>query len=159
MIEEELLKRLINDLLDLDDLLLGMDSGGAVCEMHLNHPPLVKYDKLWMYLESDDWHLHLPLENVSGVQIVESSDHGHENIPKVFYVRFGGASRETLMRFYFSNPWLNEKEEVTEFQKHKLTIFERFRDKYVACAGVEGVTRDKTGSYTFSGSIKTHWDI
>ena len=145
MIEEELLKCLINDLLDTDDLLLVMDSGGSVCEMHLNDPPVVKYDKSWLYLEVDNWHLHLPLANVSGVQVVENSDHGHEKIPSVFYVRFSDASEETLIRFYFSNPWLNAKEEVTEFQKHKLAVFERFRDKYVGCGGVKSVMRDKTG--------------
>jgi putative heme iron utilization protein len=93
----------------------------------------------YVTIEADNWHLHLDLENVTGVQFVEAESHGDM---RSYYVRFSGPGYEdTLVRSYFSNPNLDDNEKRTEFQLKKLKAFEEFRDRYVGREGIVFVTR------------------
>lgn len=93
----------------------------------------------YVTIEADNWHLHLDLENVTGVQFVEAESHGDM---RSYYVRFSGPGYEdTLVRSYFSNPNLDDNEKRTEFQPKKLKAFEEFRDRYVGREGIVFVTR------------------
>jgi putative heme iron utilization protein len=93
----------------------------------------------YVTIEADTWHLHLDLENVTGVQFVEAESHGDM---RSYYVRFSGPRYEdTLVRSYFSNPNLDNDEKRTEFQPEKLKAFEEFRDRYVGREGIVFVTR------------------
>ena len=93
----------------------------------------------YVTIEADNWHLHLNLENVTGIQFVEAESHGDM---RSYYVRFSGPGYEdTLVRSYFSNPNLDDNEKRTEFQPKKLKAFEEFRDRYVGREGIVFVTR------------------
>ena len=85
--------------------------------------------------------MHVNLEAVEGVQFVEADDRLHDGIARLYYARLGGASEDTLLRFYFPNPWLDADERPTEFQSEKLAVFEEFRDRWVGRSGIEFVRR------------------
>ena len=138
---QDIIKRLITELTTSDRMLLVIDSGGAVSEMHLRDIVAPEYKGEWAPIESSDWHVHLNLATVDGVQFVENSDHGHEVMPKLYYVRLSAADGVTLIRFYFPNPWLDEQETPTEFQPDKLRFFEDFRDRYVDDKNIRYVKR------------------
>ena len=135
------IKTLVTELVTSDKMLLVIDSGGAVSEMHAIGMPEPEYKGQWATIESKEWHVHLNLATVDGVQFVENSDHGHEIMPKIYYVRLSAADGVTLVRFYFPNPWLDDDENVTEFQPERLRYFEEFRDRYVGKDGVVFVRR------------------
>lgn len=40
------------------------------------------------------------------------------------------------------NPWLDDREQPSEFQQEKLDVFEAFRDRYVGRGGIVSATRD-----------------
>jgi hypothetical protein len=98
----------------------------------------------YVTVEADNWHFHLSLENVTGIQFVVAESHGDMHS---YYVRFSGPGYEdTLVRSYFSNPELDDNEKRTDFQPEKLKVFEEFRDRYVGREGITFVERPrKTG--------------
>ena len=93
----------------------------------------------YVTIEADNWHFHMALEDVTGIQFVEAESHGDMHS---YYVRFSGpAYGDTLVRSYFPNPNLDSNEKRTEFQPEKLKAFEDFRDRYVGREGIEFVKR------------------
>jgi hypothetical protein len=89
-------------------------------------------------IEAENWHFHLGLDNVTGIQFVEAENHGDLHS---YYVRLSGPEYEdTLVRSYFPNPNLNGNEKRTDFQPERLKAFEEFRDRYV---GREGIVFDQ----------------
>ena len=89
--------------------------------------------------EAANWHFHMALEDVTGIQFVEAESHGDMHS---YYVRFSGPGYEdTLVRSYFPNPGLDSNENRTAFQPEKLKAFEDFRDRYVGREGIEFVKR------------------
>ncbi len=97
----------------------------------------------YVTIEADNWHFHLGLDHVSGIQFVEAESHGDM---QSYYVRFSGAEEDTLLRSYFPNPYLNDDEKRTEFQPEKLKAFEEFRDRYVGRDGIVFVKRPRQTS-------------
>ena len=136
------LTQLIRDLIDISDMLLVIDSGAAVAKMHADSMKKLDLEGRWAMLESDGWHIHLDLDAVGGIQFVEAVDRFHEGIPKLYYVRASDADDRTLVRFYFPNPWLDEREQPADFQPEKLALFEEFRDRYVGTAGIVSAAKD-----------------
>ena len=137
-----ILEQLIGELVSIDQMLVVMDSGGAVAEMHARRMKEPEFKDGWAMVESQDWHIHLDMNTVDGVQFVEAEDHGHD-IPKLYYVRLSDSKGNTLVRFYFPNPWLDETEKPTEFQPERLRLFESFRDRYVGKEGIVFVQRPR----------------
>ncbi len=96
-------------------------------------------DGKYVTIEADNWHFHLALEDVTGIQFVDAESHDDMHS---YYVRFSGPGYEdTLVRSYFSNPNLDDNEKRTEFQPEKLKVFEEFRDRYVGQEGIVSVIR------------------
>ena len=93
----------------------------------------------YVTIEADNWHFHMALEDVTGIQFVEAESHGDMHS---YYVRFSGpAYEDTLVRSYFPHPNLASNEKRTDFQPEKLKAFEDFRDRYVGREGIEFVKR------------------
>jgi putative heme iron utilization protein len=91
-------------------------------------------------IEADNWHFHVKLDDVSGIQFVEAESHG-DLIS--FYVRFSNDKEETLLRGYFPNPYLDEDQNRTEFQPDKFRRFSETRDRYVGNEGIVFVKRPR----------------
>ncbi len=101
-------------------------------------------DGKYVTIEADNWHFHLALEDVTGIQFVDAESHGDMHS---YYVRFSGPEYEdTLIRSYFPNPNLTDDETRTDFQPEKLKAFEEFRDRYVGREGIVFVERPKQSS-------------
>ena len=133
-------QKLIADLVDTRQMLFVINAGGAVSEMHAGESDEVQFEDNWATLESQGWHLHMNLSEIDGAQFVEAEDAYHD-FPKLYYVRFSNADGDTLIRFYFPNPWLDENENRTDFQPEKLKLFEEFRERYVGKSGIVFVER------------------
>ncbi len=89
-------------------------------------------------MEADNWHFHLDLHSITGIQFVEAESHGDL---LSYYVRFSGTQEATLVRGYFPNPYLADDFKKTELQPEKLRAFEEFRDRYVGRDGIVFVRR------------------
>ena len=86
-------------------------------------------------IEADNWHFHLGLDRVTGIQFVEAESHGDL---LSYYVRFShdtADKEETLVRSYFPNPYLGPDLKRTELQPERLRAFEEMRDQYVGREG------------------------
>jgi len=98
----------------------------------------------YVTITADNWHFHLGLEMVTGIQFVDAESHGDMHS---YYIRFSGPEFEdTLVRSYFPNPYLDDNETRTEFQPEKLKAFEEFRDRYVGREGIMFVERPRQSS-------------
>ncbi len=136
-----ILQQLLSELLAVEGIMLVMDTSGAVSEMHVRNPDVLRVEDGWATIETEDWHVHANLAAVEGVQFVEADDRFHDGIARLYYARLGGASEDTLLRFYFPNPWLDDDDRPTGFQAEKLAVFEEFRDRWVDRTGIEFVRR------------------
>ena len=135
-----IVKRLLEELLSLKGMLVVVDSGGAVAELHPPAGMKPEFEDEWAMLEAGAWHVHLNLRSIDGVQFVEAEDKFH-SFPKLYYVRMSDADGRTTIRFYFPNPWLDDDERPADFQPEKLRLFEGVRDRYVGTGGVVFVRR------------------
>ena len=138
--DSSIVKRLLEELLALQGMLVVVDSGGAVAELHPPAGMKPEFEDEWAMIEAGAWHVHLNLRKIDGVQFVEAEDNLH-SFPKLYYVRMSDADGGTTIRFYFPNPWLDDDERPTDFQPEKLRLFEGVRDRYVGCGGVVFVRR------------------
>ncbi len=138
--DNAILEQLIGELLTTKDMLVVIDSGGAVAEMHPSSLIEPQFEDGWAMVEANGWHVHLNMTTVDGAQFVEAEDNYHD-FPKLYYVRLSDALGNTIIRFYFPNPWLDENENRAEFQPEKLRAFEEFRDRYVGKSGIAFVRR------------------
>ena len=98
----------------------------------------------YVTIEADNWHCHLDLDLVTGIQFVVAESHGDMHS---YYVRFSGPEFEdTLVRTYFPNPSLDDNEKRVDFQPEKVKAFEEFRDRYVGREGIVFVERLRQAS-------------
>ena len=98
----------------------------------------------YVTIEADNWHCHLDLDLVTGIQFVVAESHGDMHS---YYVRFSGPEFEdTLVRTYFPNPSLDDNEKRVDFQPEKVKSFEEFRDRYVGREGIVFVERPQQTS-------------
>ena len=98
----------------------------------------------YVTIEADNWHCHLDLDLVTGIQFVVAESHGDMHS---YYVRFSGPEFEdTLVRTYFPNPSLDDNEKRVDFQLEKVKAFEEFRDRYVGREGIVFVERPRQTS-------------
>ena len=98
----------------------------------------------YVTIEADNWHCHLDLDLVTGIQFVVAESHGDMHS---YYVRFSGPEfEETLVRTYFPNPSLDDNEKRVDFQPKKVKAFEEFRDRYVGREGIVSVERPRQTS-------------
>ena len=134
--DAEVLRDLISELLATKEMLVVIDSAGAVSEMDTSEVAEPEFHDEWANIESHGWHLHLNMNSVDGVQFVEAEDQRHDSIPRLYYVRLSDAEGRTVIRFYFPNPWRDDNRKPAEFQPEKLRFFEQFRDRYVGRVGI-----------------------
>ncbi|MXY46540.1 MAG: hypothetical protein F4Y44_06035, partial [Chloroflexi bacterium] len=85
MMDKETIETLITDILGCEGMLLVIDSGGAVSEMHA--PPMVttEFAGRWANIEAGEWHIHLDMDSIAGAQFVENSNHAHESSKAKLY--------------------------------------------------------------------------
>lgn len=154
--DRKVIKELIEELLGCEGMLLVIDSGGAVSEMHAPLAIEMEFDGRWATIEAGEWHVHLDMDAVKGAQFVVNSNHGHESMmPRLYYLRVSGADEATLLRFYFPNPWLDDDERPTEFQPERLRLFEDFCDRFVGRDCVVFVERTAEGDTYYEEPVKS----
>ena len=133
---------LIRGLAGVERMLFVVGGGSCVSEMYCDGRTEPEFHGGWGMIESGPWHLHLDMGSIAQAQFVEAEDHG---APVLYYVRFSDEAGETLLRAYFPSPYLNEDEELVEFQPSKLAAFEEMRDRFVNGEDVVFVRRPKGG--------------
>ena len=134
----EITLELLKELTKSESMMWVVGGGQAVSENHAHGIKEPEVSKGWATIEADNWHFHLPMDAVDGIQFVEANSHGDM---KSYYVRFSKGWDETLVRCYFPNPYLDDNEKRTEFQPDKLAVFEAMRDRYVGRDGIVFVER------------------
>jgi putative heme iron utilization protein len=119
---------LIKELSQNEDMMWVVGGGEVVSENNSKGIKEPEVGNGWVTIEADNWHFHLKLESINGIQFVEANSHGDL---KSYYVRFSKDWEETLARCYFPNPYLDGDHNRVELQTDKYQIFEETRDRYV----------------------------
>ncbi len=127
----EMALELIRELTKNDKMMWVIGGGNVVSENDskgIKEPEVSGHN---ITIEADNWHFHLGLDQVTGIQFVEAESHGDL---LSYYVRFSNDTadkEETLVRSYFPNPYLDADFKRTELQPDRLKAFEEMRDQYV----------------------------
>ena len=137
---------LLQELAKNDKMMWVVGGGDVVSENDSKgiKEPEVSGDNITM--EADNWHFHLRLDKINGIQFVEADSHGDL---LSYYIRFSNDSEEkedTLVRSYFPNPYLDADFNRTELQADRLKAFEQMRDQYVGREGIVFVRRPRQPS-------------
>jgi hypothetical protein len=95
-----LINELVSDILDIDDIMLSVNSGSGICEVRIEQGLPVRIKDKWMTIgnEEKSWHIHLNLDNVKTAKFVteirESGMNGYS-------VRFFDSNSNVAMRANF----------------------------------------------------------
>ena len=129
---------LIRDLVTIDKAMWVVGGGEVVSENNTRGIKEPEVSRGYITIEADNWHFHLGVDSVTGVQFVEAESHGDL---KSYYVRFSKGMEATLVRCCFPNPYLDDNNKRTELQPEKFKVFEEYRDRYVGREGIIFVRR------------------
>ncbi len=129
---------LLRELARNDRMLWVVGGGGVVSENNSKGIKEPEVDGNYVTMTADNWHFHLGLDTITGIQFVEAETHGDL---RSYYVRFSDAEEQTLVRGYFPNPYLDGDLNRTELQPEKLQDFVDFRDRYLGREGIVFVRR------------------
>ena len=130
----ELIKELAKD----ERVMWVVGGGPVVSENNSKGIKEPEFSSGYLTVEAGNWHFHVPVDKVTGIQFVEAESHGDL---LSYYVRFSGDGEETLLRGYFPNPYLDENLKRTDLQPDKMKAFEDMRDKYLGRDGIVFVRR------------------
>ncbi|PKB64040.1 MAG: hypothetical protein BZY80_03875 [SAR202 cluster bacterium Io17-Chloro-G2] len=129
----EIALELVTELAKDDKMMWVVGGGDVVSENDSTGIKEPEFSNGWVTVEADNWHFHLGIDTVTGIQFVEAESHGDL---LSYYVRFSNEKEETLLRSYFPNPYLDENQKRTELQPDKMKVFEDMRERYVGRDGI-----------------------
>ena len=129
----EIALELMNELAH-DEAMMWVVGGGLVVSE--NHAKGIKAPRRHgdsVTIEADNWHCHIRLPDITGIQFVETKSHGDR---LSYYVRFSGDGEATLLRSYFPNPYMDENLNPTPLQPERLKAFTDLREQYEGRDGI-----------------------
>ena len=121
----DLVKELVSDLLDIDDIMLSVNSGSGICEVRPERGLPVRIKDKWMTIGNEDksWHIHLNLDNVKTAKFVtEIRDSGMNG----YSVRFFDSSGNIVMRANFVKMY----DENGNLRSTNLSMYDELFTKY-----------------------------
>jgi putative heme iron utilization protein len=98
----DLIKELVSDILDIDNIMFSVNSGSGICEVKSERGLPVRVKDKWLTIGNDDkpWHIHLNLENVKMAKfIIEERQSGMNG----YSIRFYDSQGNIIMRANFVN--------------------------------------------------------
>ena len=102
-----LIYELVSDILDIDDIMLSVNSGSGICEVRIERGLPVRIKEKWMTIGNEDksWHIHLNLENVKTAKFVtEIRESGMNGYSVRFFDSNGNiAIRANFVKMYDDN--------------------------------------------------------
>jgi len=103
----ELINKLVSDLLDIDDIMLSVNSGSGICEVRPERGLPVRIKDKWMTIgnENKSWHIHLNLDNVKTAKFVTEIRESGMNGYSVRFLDSNGniAMRANFVKMYDEN--------------------------------------------------------
>ena len=96
----DLITELVSDILDIDDIMLSVNSGSGICEVRIERGLPVRIKDKWMTIGNEDksWHIHLNLEGVKTAKFVSEI---RESGMNGYSVRFFDSNGKVAMRANF----------------------------------------------------------
>ena len=101
-----LINELVSDILDIEDIMLSVNSGSGICEIRIERGLPVRIKDKWMTIGNEDksWHIHLNLDNVKTAKFVSEV---RESGISGYSVRFFDSNGNIAMRANFVNMYDN----------------------------------------------------
>jgi putative heme iron utilization protein len=99
-----LIKELISDILNLDDIMFSVNSGSGICEVKTERGLPIRVNDKWMTIGYEDksWHIHLNLELVTIAKfVIETRQSGMNGYSIRFFDSTGNiALRANFVKMY-----------------------------------------------------------
>lgn len=121
----DLIYALVSDLIDIDDIMLSVNSGSGICEVRPERGLPVRIKDKWMTIgkEEKSWHIHLNLDNVKTAKFVtEIRDSGMNG----YSVRFFDSKGNIVMRAHFVKMY----DDNGNLRSANLNIYDELFTKY-----------------------------
>lgn len=121
----DLIYELVSDLIDIDDIMLSVNSGSGICEVRPERGLPVRIKDKWMTIgkEEKSWHIHLNLDNVKTAKFVtEIRDSGMNG----YSVRFFDSKGNIVMRANFVKMY----DDNGNLRSANLNIYDELFTKY-----------------------------
>lgn len=104
---QDIIKELVSDILNIDDIMLSVNSGSGICEVRAERGLPVRIRDKWMTIGNEDksWHIHLNIDNVKTAKFVtEIRESGMNGYSVRFFDSKGNiAMRANFVKMYDDN--------------------------------------------------------
>jgi putative heme iron utilization protein len=102
-----IIKELVSDILNIEDIMLSVNSGSGICEVRTEKGLPVRIKDKWMTIGNEDksWHIHLNVDNVKTAKFVtENRESGMNGYSVRFFDSRGNiAMRANFVKMYYDN--------------------------------------------------------
>ena len=126
----DLIKELVSDILDLDDIMLSLNSGSGICEVRTQRDLPIRIKDKWMTIGNEDksWHIHLNLDNVKTAKFVKEV---RESGMTGYSVRFFDSNANIAMRANFVKMYSDNGNLLSEKSSRYDALFTKYGKKEV----------------------------
>lgn len=104
---QDIIKELVSDILNIDDIMLSVNSGSGICEVRNERGLPVRIKDKWMTIGNEDksWHIHLNVDDVKTAKFVtENRESGMNGYSVRFFDSKGNiAMRANFVKMYDDN--------------------------------------------------------
>jgi len=125
-----IIKELVSDILDLDDIMFSVNSGSGICEVKSEKGLPVRINDKWMTIGDEDklWHIHLNLENISMAKFVKE---GRQSGKNGYSIRFFDTTGTIAMRTNFVKMYDDAGKLIVEKSKRYEELFAKYGKREV----------------------------
>lgn len=123
-----LMKELLSDILDLDDIMFSINSGSGICEVRTERGLPIRISDKWLTIGYEDksWHIHLNLEQVTTARFVtETRQSGMSG----YSIRFFDSKGNIALRANFIKMYDNDGNLIPEKSMKYDKIFKKYGKK------------------------------
>lgn len=123
-----LIKELLTDILDLDDIMFSINSGSGICEVRAERGLPIRISDKWLTIGYEDksWHIHLNLEQVTTARfVIETRQSGMSG----YSIRFFDSKGNIALRANFIKMYDNIGNLIPEKSMKYDKIFKKYGEK------------------------------
>ncbi len=123
-----LIKELLSDILNLDDIMFSINSGSGICEVRAEKGLPIRISHKWLTIGHEDksWHIHLNLEQVPTARfVIEPRQSGMSG----YSIRFFDSKGNVALRANFIKMYNNSGNLIPEKSMKYDEIFKKYGKK------------------------------
>ena len=124
-----MIKQLFEEICRIKGGTFVISNAECACEMKLNQLPSTLFQGEILHISAPEWNFHINTAGIAEAHFVKQKEPSG-TIPFLYFLSFKDKDQQTLLSFFFPNPYLNSNTEKSNYQKDREILFESIKNKY-----------------------------